>query len=256
MRESLLDKEVMASTESPVVRMLPNVHVVKIGARSIIDAGKVATYPVVDVLGRLLESEKLILGVGGGARSRHVFSIGLDLGLPTGALAQFSVAERSVTPHPGDATRPVRRGAIPPEILGISYPSSSLRPGGSSMASALLALGASSGRAHPRHIAPMRLLYLGRCFGTRTVKLVKVGRAYKEGPEAEPNAASSTHRRGELKQRALKSLPFDELLPDSLSREARPPVPDRQRLRTGTDPAAVRGEHVGTIVTPTEARPR
>ena len=32
MRESLLDKQVMASTESEVVRMLPNVHVVKIGA--------------------------------------------------------------------------------------------------------------------------------------------------------------------------------------------------------------------------------
>ena len=66
MRESLLDKEVMASTEAPVVRMLPNVHVVKIGGRSIIDAGKEATYPVVDVLGRLLESERLILGVGAG----------------------------------------------------------------------------------------------------------------------------------------------------------------------------------------------
>jgi molybdenum storage protein len=33
MRESLLDKEVMASTESPVVRMLPDVHVVKIGRK-------------------------------------------------------------------------------------------------------------------------------------------------------------------------------------------------------------------------------
>src|ERR671938_1862227 len=92
MRESLLDKEVMASTESPVVRMLPDVHVVKIGGRSIIDAGKGTTYPVVDVLGKLLESEKLILGVGGGVRSRHVFSIGLDLGLPTGARALLSLA--------------------------------------------------------------------------------------------------------------------------------------------------------------------
>src|SRR5215210_4571201 len=99
MRESLLDKEVMSSTESSVVRMLPNVHVVKIGARSIIDAGKEATYPVVDVLGELLESEKLILGVGGGARSRHVFSIGLDLGLPTGVLAQVSVADALGNAH-------------------------------------------------------------------------------------------------------------------------------------------------------------
>ena len=40
MRESLIDKDVMASTETPVVRMLPDVHVVKIGGRSLIDAGK------------------------------------------------------------------------------------------------------------------------------------------------------------------------------------------------------------------------
>jgi len=45
--------------------MLPDVHVVKIGGRSIIDAGKEATYPVVEALSKLLESEKLILGVGG-----------------------------------------------------------------------------------------------------------------------------------------------------------------------------------------------
>ena len=82
MRESLLDKGVMAATDSPVVRMLPYVHVVKVGGRSILDKGRAVTYPVVDVLGKLLETEHLILGVGGGVRSRHVFSIGLDLGLP------------------------------------------------------------------------------------------------------------------------------------------------------------------------------
>ncbi len=49
MRESLLDKDVMASTEAPVVRMLPDVHVVKIGGRSILDAGRATTYPLVEV---------------------------------------------------------------------------------------------------------------------------------------------------------------------------------------------------------------
>src|ERR671938_770414 len=123
MRESLLDKEVMASTESPVVRMLPDVHVVKIGGRSIIDAGKGTTYPVVDVLGKLLESEKLILGVGGGVRSRHVFSIGLDLGLPTGVLAQISVADALGNAHIlGTLLAPYGVVAIPPEIFGHLLP--------------------------------------------------------------------------------------------------------------------------------------
>ncbi|WP_204369230.1 hypothetical protein [Methylocucumis oryzae] len=75
MRESLIDKQVMASTETetPVVRMLPETHVIKIGSSSIIDKGKALTYPVVEVLGDLLKTEKLILGVGGGMRSKHVF---------------------------------------------------------------------------------------------------------------------------------------------------------------------------------------
>src|SRR5436305_11880097 len=86
MRESLLDKQVMSSTETPVVRMLPHCHVVKVGGRSIIDGGKPTTYPVVEALGRALGQHKLVIGVGGGVRSRHVFSIGIDLGLPTGVL--------------------------------------------------------------------------------------------------------------------------------------------------------------------------
>ena len=84
MRESLVDKSVMKSTEAPVVRMLPEAHVVKIGGRSILDAGRSVVFPVVEILARILATKKLILGVGGGVRTRHVFSIGLDLGLPTG----------------------------------------------------------------------------------------------------------------------------------------------------------------------------
>src|SRR5215207_6028380 len=105
MRESLLDKEVMASTESPVVRMLPDVHVVKIGGRSIIDAGKGATYPVVEALSKLLESEKLILGV------------------PTGVLAQVSVADALGNAHIlGTLLAPYGVVAIPPEIFGHLLP--------------------------------------------------------------------------------------------------------------------------------------
>jgi hypothetical protein len=100
MRESLLDKQVMASTESDVVRMLPDVHVVKVGGSSILDQGRAVTYPVVATIGELLKGgSKLILGVGGGVRSRHVFSIGIDLGLPTGVLAQVSVADALGNAH-------------------------------------------------------------------------------------------------------------------------------------------------------------
>src|ERR687893_554500 len=226
MRESLLDKEVMASTESPVVRMLPNVHVVKVGGRSIIDAGKEATYPVVEVLGQLLEREKLILGVGGGVKSRHVFSIGLDLGLPTGVLAQLSVADALGNAHiMGTLLAPYGVVAIPPEIFG--------------------------------HLLPLFIhtdagcFILGECFGTKTVTLVKdVDGLYKEDPRQNPHASfiDSIGAR-ELKRRALPSLPFDELLPDLLI-NAR--LVQQFQIVNGREPeriaAAVRGEHVGTIV--------
>ena len=87
MRESLLDKQVMSSTETPVVPMLPFCHVVKIGGRSIIDNGKKAVYPLVDAIRGALSHFKLVIGTGGGLRSRHVTSIGMDLGMPTGVLS-------------------------------------------------------------------------------------------------------------------------------------------------------------------------
>jgi molybdenum storage protein len=99
MRESLLDKQLMSSTETPVVRMLPTCHVVKIGGRSIIDGGKATTYPLVEALRTALERHKLIIGTGGGVRSRHVFSIGIDLGLPSGVLAQLAIADALGNAH-------------------------------------------------------------------------------------------------------------------------------------------------------------
>jgi len=57
MRESLVDKAVMTSTETPVVRMLPEAYVVKIGGRSILDAGRSVVYPVVETLARIIATK-------------------------------------------------------------------------------------------------------------------------------------------------------------------------------------------------------
>src|SRR5947208_16375334 len=123
MRESLVDEAVMASTETHVVRMWPEVHVVKIGGRSILDAGRSVVYPVDETLARILATKKLILGVGGGVRTRHVFSIGLDLGLPTGVLAQLSAADANGNAHIlGTLLAPHGVVAIPPEMFGHLLP--------------------------------------------------------------------------------------------------------------------------------------
>src|SRR5437016_7776389 len=93
MRESLVDKGVLARTESEVVPILPDVNVIQIGGCSIMDRGRSALLPLLDEIVANQQKHRMIIGVGAGIRSRHIFSVGLDLGLPTGALATLSAKD-------------------------------------------------------------------------------------------------------------------------------------------------------------------
>jgi molybdenum storage protein len=93
MRESLIDKKLLAGTESSVTSILPDVNVIQIGGRSIMDRGRSALLPLLDEIVANQAEHRLIIGVGGGVRSRHIFSVGLDLGLPTGVLATLSAKD-------------------------------------------------------------------------------------------------------------------------------------------------------------------
>jgi molybdenum storage protein len=87
MRESLVDKKVIAGTEAPVRAILPNLNVVQIGGLSIMDRGHTAVLPLLDEIVANQEKHTQVVGVGPGVRARHILSVGLDLGMPTGALA-------------------------------------------------------------------------------------------------------------------------------------------------------------------------
>ncbi|HEY6968607.1 MAG TPA: uridine kinase [Candidatus Angelobacter sp.] len=93
MRESLVDKNVIARTESQVVPILPDVNVIQIGGRSIIDRGGAVLKPLLDEVVANQSKHRMVIGVGSGVRSRHIYSVGLDLGLPTGALATLSAKD-------------------------------------------------------------------------------------------------------------------------------------------------------------------
>ena len=90
MRESLMDKRLIADTESPVRAILPTLNVVQIGGLSIMDRGHTAVQPLLDEILANQERHKQVIGVGPGVRARHILSVGLDLGLPTGALATLA----------------------------------------------------------------------------------------------------------------------------------------------------------------------
>jgi len=89
MRESLVDRKVVARTDSErEYAILPDVVLVGLGGHSIFNRGKEALFPIVDELSTL-RHHKMVIGVGGGTRVRHTISIALDLGLPTGGVAQL-----------------------------------------------------------------------------------------------------------------------------------------------------------------------
>jgi molybdenum storage protein len=90
MRESLVDRRVIARTHSErEFEILPDVVLVGVGGQSIFDRGKTALLPVAEELGEARSRHKMIVGVGGGTRVRHTISVALDLGLPTGGVAQL-----------------------------------------------------------------------------------------------------------------------------------------------------------------------
>ena len=90
MRESLQDKKTIARTHTEhEFEIMPDVVLIGIGGQSIFDRGKSALLPLVEELAALRGKHKMMVGVGGGTRVRHTVSIALDLGLPTGGVAQL-----------------------------------------------------------------------------------------------------------------------------------------------------------------------
>jgi molybdenum storage protein len=90
---SLSDEALQRATASaPDYAILPWVNVVKIGGQSIMDRGRAAVGPLVEEIVANLKRHKMILGTGAGTRARHIYSLAIDLGLPTGALTVLGTA--------------------------------------------------------------------------------------------------------------------------------------------------------------------
>lgn len=89
--ESLVRKGLLKSqAEIRPLRLIPDLNVVKVGGHGIIDYGREVVLPLVEEIGALSKEHKILVVTGGGARVRHIMSIGIDLGMPTGVLAELS----------------------------------------------------------------------------------------------------------------------------------------------------------------------
>jgi len=90
MGESLVSKTLMDTLETaPQQRLFPDINILKIGGQSICDRGTKALPGIVEEIVENKKKHKMLLTTGGGTRSRHIYSIGLELGMPTGIIAKF-----------------------------------------------------------------------------------------------------------------------------------------------------------------------
>ena len=98
MGESLVSKTLIETLKiAPQQRLFPDVNILKVGGQSICDRGVKALPGVIKEIVANKKKHKMLLVTGGGTRSRHIYAIGLELGMPTGIIAKFgsSISEQN-----------------------------------------------------------------------------------------------------------------------------------------------------------------
>ncbi len=93
MGESLVGKDLLNNLNvAPQQRLFPDVNIMKVGGQSISDRGAKALPQVINEIGSNRDKHKMLVTTGGGTRSRHIYSIGMELGMPTGMMGKFGSA--------------------------------------------------------------------------------------------------------------------------------------------------------------------
>jgi molybdenum storage protein len=255
MRESLVDKHVIAGTEAPVRPILPTLNVIQIGGLSIMDRGQSAVLPLLEEIVANQAEYTQVIGVGPGVRARHILSVGLDLGLPTGALATLAAKSSAqnaymvscllaahgfvyleapfivqLLPAMLAAARGAVFNGIPPYDLWEHPPAvGKIPPHGSDAGSYLV----------------------GEVFGARSVILLKdVDGVYTADPKTNPDAEFIAEiTAAELISMRLPTLPIEPVVLELLTRAK---LAKSVRVVNGLVPGnltrALAGEAVGTLV--------
>lgn len=259
MRQTLLDRELVRPvTDRPIMRLLPWLHVVSIGGRSIMDRGRDAVVPVVDELRAAFADHRMLIATGPGIRARHVYGVALDLGLPTGALAALA------------ATEAEQNGHIIAALLaedGVSYlPHTSV---GHQLAVHLSATPAAVSNGYPPyelfelppavgkippHQADTGPFLIADAYGAaRTVFVKDVDGVYTRDPATAAEGEAEFIPRisaAELLASDIPTLPIDRLVLELMANAKH--VKEIQivnGLTPGNVTKALDGEHVGTIIT-------
>jgi molybdenum storage protein len=254
-RQTLLDGDLTRPVAGRrPVRILPWLQVVKIGGRSIMDRGHEAILPIVEEIRKLLPEHRLLILTGAGIRARHLYGVGLDLGLPVGSLAPLAASEAGQNGH-------ILASLLAPE--GVSYVEHPTIA--SQLAIHLSAARAVVGSAFPPyhhhefptsripvHRADTGAFLLADALGAAGLTIVEdVDGVYdidpngSDGKQAKLIAETSAVELAKLKG----TMPFDPALLEVMATARHlTHVQVVNGLVPGRLTAALRGEHVGTII--------
>ena len=255
MGESLVSKEFIDNLDiAPQERLYPDVKVMKIGGQSICDRGVKALPAILKEIVANRSSHKMLLTTGGGTRSRHIYTIGLEMGMPTGVIAKFGsmVSEQNalmlatlLSPWGGikiahgdivklptyfaEGIIPIMHGMPPYDYFAI-------KP--------------KTGRI-PIHRTDVGLVILGDLIGSRSVLFIKDENGlYTNDPKKDPNAEFIP----EIGAADLLAREQDDLVIERPCLEImqNSEVLENMQIINGTIPGnitkALNGEHVGTII--------
>jgi molybdenum storage protein len=254
-RQTLLDSELTRPVAGRLpIRILPWLQVVKIGGRSIMDRGADAILPIVDEIRKLLPEHRLLILTGAGIRARHVYSVGLDLGLPVGSLAPLAASEAGQNGH-------ILAALLAPEgVSYIEHPTIANQLAiHRTYARAVVGSGFPPYHHHefpgsriPPHRADTGAFLIADALGAAGLTIVEdVDGVYSDDPEksgGEPARLIREIHAAEL-AKSPATLPLDRALLEVMANARHL---ERVQVVNGLVPgrltAALRGEHVGTII--------
>lgn len=255
MGESLVSHKLINELELPAQeRLFPDVSILKVGGQSICDRGKHALPQVVDEIARNKKKHKMLLTTGGGTRSRHIYSIGLELGMPTGIIAKFgsTISEQNallvsvmLAPHGGilidddslvKLSQYFRQGSIP--VIHGMPPYD------------LFALPPAKGRI-PVHRTDVGTLILADLLGVKNVIFIKDEKGlYTDDPKKDPGAKFLPRvSADELMKMELDDLIIERPCLDILKNSSViKSIQIINGLEKGSITKALNGKHVGTVI--------
>ncbi len=255
MGESLVGRSFVENLKiAPQKRLFPKVNILKIGGQSICDRGIKALPAIIKEIVANRKKHKMLITTGGGTRSRHIYAIGLELGMPTGIIAKFgsSISEQNALliatllypwgglkiGHDEVVKLPTyfAQGCIPVMHGMPPYDYFAIRP--------------KTGRI-PIHRTDVGTMVLADLIGARSCIFIKDEKGlYTGDPKKHPKSRFIREiGAAELMARDLDDLiierPCLEILQHS---EVIDKIQIINGLERGTITRALKGEHVGTII--------